>query len=560
MSNKWKFVQHPIRQPLTAQEVNYWKLNLSRLLKVGAEFEFNLPEKTTGSCKGRSFTCPCVNYGSEEVDCWTKCYNEKKCASTPNMSKCANKIDACKEGDCETCENFAFKCIGITCSSMIPACFSCKDFKLDCTSCSFRFDPSKNPDAIREACKHEFNPSGSYGVVAKSGVHNIVTDGSLLGKKGMEIITTGRRVDFWEFYKMSKSIIDKSVSRGAYINERCSIHMHALASYYGKVPGMGGSSNKISELEKSVPEIVVANLHQLIRKYQNAITWMTTGLDDPKKLTRWEKFRVSVLGISAISNNMREVKEMVMSEAGGNKYGWINYKMCEHDENGDLKRLHVEVRVMDGLLSPSAVSAMACLYYSLFIKAVELSRYGVVEVGDAKWLDQALTIKKALMNNNSDWDTGNKEGRFSDTTNLPKYTNILVSESFELISQLKHILSTVGPAYEILEKLAESPCSIRRCEGRSWEEIEEELAVKLTEEGVFEYQIKKIIDTREVSGVANIQAWMDKTAQILKESEELELDEESVEELSNRVLMHFEEKQSNGEMIWADKIGSVISI
>jgi len=549
-----------MRTQLTAQEVNYWKLNLSRILKIGVEFEFNLPDKTTGSCKGRSFTCPCMKYGKEEETCWTVCLDKNTCETTPSTDRCANySSKKCTEEECIDCKDYKFKCIGLVCSNHKAACLICKDFTLDCTTCNFRFDPNKNPDAIRKSCTRDFNPSGSYGVVSPSGVHNVTTDGSLLGKKGMEVITTGRRVDYWEFYRMSKDIIDTSVSRGAYINERCSIHMHGLASYYGKIPG-SNNNGKVVELERSVPEIVLANLHQLIRRYQNAITWMTSGLDDPNHLTRWEKFRVSVMDVSAVPDNMRQVREEIIKVSGGNKYGWANYKFCEFDSNGAVKRLHVEVRVMDGLLSPSAVAACSCMYYALFIKAVELSRYGVMSVGDEDWKIQANTVKNALMNNNSSWEEGNKNGRFSNTSNLHKYTNILVAESFELISQLKHILAKVGPAYDILEKLAEIPCSIRRCDGTEWSEIEKQLEVQLSEEGKFEYEINKLIDTRGIAKVTSLNEWATKVAEVLQINEDLELTNESVEEITDKVTSHVEEKQNNGEMIWAEKIGSMITI
>jgi len=549
-----------MRKQLTVQQVNYWKLNLSRILKIGVEFEFNLPDKTTGSCKGRSFTCPCMNYGKEEHTCWKVCLNEEACSKNPSIDRCANfNNKKCTESQCADCEDYKFQCIGPVCSNHMAACLTCKDFTLDCSSCIYRFDPNKNPDAIRQSCTKDFNPSGSYGVISPSGVHNVTTDGSLLGKKGMEVITTGRRVDYWEFYRMSKDIIDTSIGRGAYINERCSIHMHGLASYYGKLSG-GTASGKVAELERSVPEIVLANLHQLIRRYQNAITWMTSGLDDPNHLTRWEKFRVSVMGISAIPRNMRQVRDEVINASGGNKYGWANYKFCEFDGIGAVKRLHVEVRVMDGLLSPSAVAACSCMYYALFIKAVELSRYGVMYVGNDDWKVQAEIVKSALMNNTSNWEDGNKYGRFSDTSKLHKYTDILVAESFELISQLKHILAKVGPAYDILEKLAESPCSIRRCEGTEWVDIEKQLEMQLTEEGKFEYEISKLIDTRGVGRVKSIQEWMVKIAETLQVNKDLELENESIEEITNKIAFHIEDKQSNGEMIWADKIGSMIAI
>jgi hypothetical protein len=72
--------------------------------------------------------------------------------------------------------------------------------------------------------------------------------------------------------------------------------------------------------------------------------------------------------------------------------------------------------------------------------------------------------------------------------------------------------------------------------------------------------VKYIIDTRAVVGAKDIRIWMNRVAEILKTKEEVGLENESVEEIADRVLIHFEEKQTNGEMLWADKIGSVISI
>lgn len=549
-----------MRTKLTAQQVAYWKRNLSRVLKIGAEFEFNLPDQATGTCKGISFTCPCMYYGNEDRDCWSKCINEVVCKDIQDMSRCMNKGISCTETKCASCKNYKFQCIGIACSNRIAPCVDCDDFQMNCIACAYRFDPTKNPDAIRQACTTQFKPSGSYGVVSPSGVHNITTDGSLLGKKGMEIITTGRRVDYWEFYEMSKSIIDTAVAKGGYINERCSIHMHGLAGYYGKVAGMTPGSGSINELEKSVPEIILANLHQLFRRYQNAITWMTSGLDNPAHLTRWEKFRVSMLDVSAITQTMPKVLEEVVRNSGGNKYGWANYKFCGFDSTGDVNRLHVEIRTMDAILAPSAIAAVACMYYALFIKAVELSRYGIMQFGSAERRKQANTVKNALLNNCVDWQEGNKNGRFSDTSELHKYTSILVAESFELITQLKHILSSVGPAYDVLEKLAEAPCSIRRCEGKDWQTIEKELLVPLSEEDQFEYHIKRLIDTRAIINKESISTWINSVASDMYATAELNQDGNSIEEIIDRITLFIEEKQSDGEMLWAKKIGSMMNV
>ena len=562
MNNDITFTKHPIRDCLNAADVAYWRRSLPRLLKIGLEFEFNLPDKDNGTCKGKSFTCPCVSFGKEELTCWQKCLREKTCSADKNTTKCKNfDSSVCTDEMCAACDKYDFLCSTYSCSNYVSACSTCTDFKMNCNDCQYRFDPNKNPEAIRSACINEFNPSGTYGKIAKSGVHKVVTDGSLLGGKGMEVITTGRRVDYWEFFKMSDKIINNAVARGAYVNERCSIHMHGLASYYGQVKGLDPSSNsKIDELERSVPEIVLANFHQLIRRYQNAMTWMSVGLDDPAHITRWEKFRMSVLDVPAVTEHMRKVKDAIVQKSGGTKYGLANYKFCGFDSSGQVNRLHVELRVMDGLLSPSAVAAFSCLYYALFIKAVELSRYGVMDAGNEAWLKQSTIIKNAIMNGASSWDEARDTGRFSDTSELHKYTDILVAESYEMISMLKHILSSIGPAYEVLEKLAEAPCGIRRCEGKSWEDIEKDLAVELTEEGATEYEIQKIIATRAVIKSASLEEWTKCVAKLLKEKNELEISKESEEEIADRVAIHIEDSYANGNMLWADKIGSVIAV
>ena len=69
---KWSFYELPARQRLTSEQVLYWKNALGKILKIGMEFEFNLPEKKNGSCKGDSNTCPCVNL-SMTNKCWQQC-------------------------------------------------------------------------------------------------------------------------------------------------------------------------------------------------------------------------------------------------------------------------------------------------------------------------------------------------------------------------------------------------------------------------------------------------------------------------------------------------------
>jgi hypothetical protein len=539
--------------------MRYTRSLLNKNLKVGIEFEFNLPEQV-GSCKGDSNACPCVKM-EEEKDCWQKCLREESCIGKPSIESCGNRTDTCKENDCASCEHFKtnINCAGIFCPNFVPICLCCDEFEVDCKTCPDRYDPERNPDEIRAKITKEMKPSGSYGTVAETGVHSITTDGSLKGKKGVEIITVGRRVDYWEFFNMAKNIIDSAISKGAYINERTSVHMHLLASYYGKMfpnERESGVPSQINELEKPLPRIILANFHQLCRRYQNAITWMTTGLDNPDRLTRWEKFRVSVLNVSAILNNMPQVKEQVAQNAGGGKYGWVNYNYTTFNNDGDIKRLHLEMRASDCLLSPSAIAAGACLYHAMMIKAVEISRWGIVEVGDNEWAKQSQKIKDALMNN-CPREFG--DNRFSDTSELHNYYDILIDESLDLIRQLKHILIKIGPAYEVLEKLAVKPCSIRLCDGERWENIEKDLAVVLDEKSRIETAFEECVDLRYVSECEDTEEWITAVSRILKENIDLEIKDE-VNELRDKITKIVETKRNDGEIIWSDSLGAMIII
>lgn len=541
--DKWRFIEHPSKKTIEAEEARYWKNILPKLLKIGLEFEYNLPDKN-GTCKGDNNACPCVHMKTS--DCWRECIREEEC-------KAAKGED--------------FTCFGLFCTGFVSRCVSCPEFTVDCKSCEHRYDPEKNPDAIRERMGKELMPSNSYGTVTKYGVHQIAQDGSLLGKKGIEIITTGRRVDFWEFYRMSKEIIDKAAANNAYLNERCSIHAHLLTSYYGKIAnnsndGGPGVPAHINEMERDMPEIVLANFHQLCRRYQNAMTWMSMGLDRMQHLTRWEKFRVSILEISAIKNSMSGVQELVAEHSsttnggGPNKYGWANYNNCAFSKNGDVNRFHVEMRVMDGLMSPSAVTAMSCLFYSLLIKAVEISRYGVLEVGNEGWLKKARTVKETILNNTAPYDKGDRLGH---TNGLKEHFDYLIGESLDLISQVKHILMKLGPAYDVLEKLAERPCALRRCDGHSWEEIENDLAVSMTKEDMIAAKLAEIIDKRYVDQCQNEEEWALQAAEIIREDKEIAVDPDDAT-LEERIRTYIEKKRCDGQMVWLDRIGTMATV
>lgn len=540
---RWQFYTHPSKPAITPEEVRYWKSTFEKVLKVGMEFEFNLQE-SKGQCKGDNVSCPCTHI---EKSCWLECSNIQACKSIQNVDTCENANSKCSQIKCAACENYKFKCIGATCIDFNSVCFLCNKFEKDCNSCPEKWLPDQDPKHVRDKLSNELKPSRSYGKVSETGVVAITTDGSLLGKSvdnrekgGVEIITVGRRVDYWEFFKMSKRILDKVVNYGGYINERTSTHMHVLTAY------IDGNSN---ELEKPVPEVIVANFHQLVRRYQNALTWLTIALDDTHHLTRWEKFRVSILGVSPVSRSMKAVAAEIHRLAG-NKYGFVNYDNMRFNNEGHAERFHVEFRESDSTLCPSFYAALACLHYAFVVKAIEISRYGLLKVGDEEWLDEAQRMKEIILNGTGDYNGP----RLGDTRYVLDHKDYFIQESRDMLGQMKNILIRIGPAYDVLSKIADEPVALRRVRGQSWEEIEKDIAIDISETGKLDLRIKEIIDLKLIDECHSLNEWIEAAHNLLAESgEEPEVGKEHIEKYINI-------KMKDGEAIWSDAIGCVLAI
>jgi len=535
---RWQFYSHPSKPPLEPVDVRYWKQAMKKLLKVGIEFEFNLPDQK-GSCKGDNIQCPCVHL---EEGCWMECSISKECKKSPCYDTCSAKNKECEPDKCAKCKSYKFACIGVSCVDFVSACFACNKFAKSCEECPKKYDPERDPKNIRQIMSNDFKPSQHYGKVSPTGVVTITTDGSLLGDKGAEIITVGRRVDYWEFYKMSKRIIDRSIELGAYLNERTGSHMHVLTSYY--------ENEGANEMERPLPAIVLANFHQLCRRYQNALTWITTALGDPNHMTRWEKFRVSVLDTSPVINDMSKVISLVHHNAGGSKYGFVNYDRMRFD-SGRIDRFHVEFRQADSTMCPSWYAALACMHYALAIKAVEISRYGLLKVGDEEWLKKAKEMKKVILNNCGDYGGS----RVADTSKLLDNREYFIKESLDLVSQLKGILLKLGPAYDVLVKLAERPASIRLIDGDDWKDIEKSLEVKMNESDSIEMKLNEMIDLNIIEDCKDVDEWVKEVHRCLAKDEEVDQDIDA-----DQIRSFIEDKMREGEMIWSTTVGCMVAI
>lgn len=548
-AGQWRFEKRRAsRPPLNEKEVIYWKEQLARLLKVGIELEYNLPEND-GDCARTNYLCKCVATFKPENP-------------QPNTDTCYEQCGNWKDGNCEIAKKHG--CAGIYCSAFAQPCFTCDKYDRGCEKCPQLYDPRKDPDNARKFITEALAPTGFVGEVGKSGVYQVVGDGSLLGgknnKKGVEVVTTGRRPEFNSLHEMLRKIINECRKYGAYTDKRCSIHIHLLASYLN--PGFSESDrgsqylrSEITELEKPVPEIILANFHQLVRRYQTALIWMGTALSDPKHITRWEKFRKSLLGLSAMRRSMKDVANQAGKIGYRPKYTLVNYQPSVFDDKGDCRRLHVEIRHMDGNMSPAAIAATAVLTYGLMLKAVEISAHGLLQSGDKEYMELQREQMEVLCNGDGDWGAS----RLSDNRNLDPFIDGLIEQSKQLVRLVKNTLVEQTPADDILRSLAVKPCSLRLIEGANWKEIEKQLypegAEKNSQELGFARYVQTLLDTAAIAECDSGGEWMDAVAQELADSEEKGDDIKEVANCRAWVEEHITSELLSNKIFWSQKIG-----
>ncbi len=552
-----KFQQKSSRPPLTHEQCAYWLEYLPKVLKIGTEFEINLPEPTaalkvvdTAQCHHATKPCvkDCANVETCLVDRHpTFCNTRESGDFLGTKFACPAKNDD-DVSACKACSSWLLNCRKQECAAYTPFCTVCPSFSRPGQTIE-NADIRQDAESVRREMKELLMPSGFVGKVGKSGALDVIKDGSLVGG-GIEVPTVGRRVHWQSFYQMSKGILDPIVNRGGFVNERCGQHFHVLTGYFKK----NGPQN-INELEEPLPEIVLANLHQLHRRYELAMFWMMSGGNQIEHLTRWARFRQSIYQYSALRHKMgriqKELAANIVCMGGTNqngKYASVAYHFCQFNEVGDVDTLHFENRIADGCLSPAVITSWAMLCYALVLKAVRLSQYGVMEVGDAEYGRQVKEVSPHLIDGATrSWDGS----RFADTSGIGPSIPFLKESSRELVQLLKPELHSLGPAFHILMDLADKPCSLRLAEGDSWDKIEDDLYGPYDKnsspyEVASEEEVRELIDLAGIVECDHVEGWIEEVSANLGQEPQI------VEEAVRSLL-------TSGKYRWSEAIGSLIT-
>lgn len=333
-------------------------------------------------------------------------------------------------------------------------------------------------------------PSGSYERLGAWGVLDVAKEHC-----GVEIRIIGRQPHYRVLRRQLKGIFDVLIAQGARARSTCGLHFHLLT------PG----------LAEPVPEIILANLWNLVRRYAPELRFITSCGEARQALCRRANFtaHTEMVRLSPATLRMAAIQQSLRhSETVPEHQNFFNLEHVLFTPEGDISDLHLEFRFADADLSPTAVAAKTFLFLALLLKAVDLSQYGVIHVGKiVPW--RRKTFLLGILNNN------NGALATSDTSAL---SDEMVAELTSGAQELLDLLSPVferfedNAALDILTYLAQQPVSLLRCAGYDWAGIETLLARRssLDDSGLDETDrnLMRSIEVGEWAQMASQEAWL----------------------------------------------------
>lgn len=314
----------------------------------------------------------------------------------------------------------------------------------------------RRPDFER-AVQHALEPSNSLDWLGKTGVLDVHAEHC-----GIELRVIGRQPDFKALQRQYQPIMATLLALGGRPRATCGLHFHLLT------PG----------LAEPVPEIILANFWNLVRRYAPELKFLTSGGDRPDGLCRRRNpnSHLEMVHHSPVMMSMADIQCILRtSQLVPEHQNFLNLEHIGFVETGDVLPFHVEVRFPDADLSPTSVTAKTFLFFALLLKAVDLSQYGVIHVGKIDPWRRKVELLNLLSNNDGTLAASDTSGI---TPEVIDELRLGLEELLDLLTpSFSHFL--YNPALEVLRAIAYKPISLLRCEGLTWEAIEAHFQQKM---------------------------------------------------------------------------------
>ncbi|MDY7040968.1 MAG: hypothetical protein SVX38_08905 [Chloroflexota bacterium] len=331
-------------------------------------------------------------------------------------------------------------------------------------------------------------PSRDLSNLGRYGVLDVISEHC-----GIEVQIIGRQPYYSALIEQYRRIF-ALLPEGIRARSTCGLHYHVLT--------IG--------LSEPVPEIILANVWNLTRRYAPYLRFLTSSGDSTTALCRRRNYtsHMEMVRYTPGVYSMREIQQLLHeSRRVPEHQNFLNLEHVRFNEQGAVVDFHLEFRFPDADLSPTSIVAKTFLFLAMIFKAVEMSQYGVIHVGRIREWRRKVALLDMLSNNDGPLAT-------SDTSKVtPEVIEELQAGCRELVELLKPIFARFeyNPSFEVLGLLAETPLSLLRASGRSWPQIEEMLAERATtvsgELDKTDRALMRCIELAELTGYSAPGAW-----------------------------------------------------
>jgi len=356
------------------------------------------------------------------------------------------------------------------------------------TEVEFALPKGVTKDELMPRLIEVLQPTQDLNRLGRCGVLNVVSEHC-----GVEIQVIGRQPYYTALLRQYRELF-ALLPPGIRTRPTCGLHYHVLT--------VG--------LAEPVPEIILANVWNLTRRYAPNLRFLTSAGDQMTALCRRRNYTSHLElvrhtpGVMSMAHIQQALRESRMVPEHNN---FLNLEPVVFNEDGSIRVLHYENRFPDADLSPTSIVAKTFLFLAMLLKAVEMSQYGVIHVGKIDEWRRKCQLLDWLSNNDGNLAT-------SDTSRItPEIIEELRVGCRELLELLKPVFDRWehNPSFEVLSLLAETPLSLLRASGRSWGEIEALLAERAaTPAGALDatdQRLMRYIELAELTGRAALETW-----------------------------------------------------
>lgn len=365
------------------------------------------------------------------------------------------------------------------------------------TELEFALPKGVRKDDFFPALVEALKPSKDLTDLGHYGVFDVVSEHC-----GIEIQVIGRQPYYPALLEQYRSILTPLLEQGVRARPTCGLHYHMLA--------IG--------LSEPVPEIILANVWNLTRRYAPYLRFLTSGGAQYESLCRRRNYTSHLEMVKHTPGyySMREIQQKLRDSTPVPEHqNFLNLEHVIFNDAGEIRDFHLEFRFPDADLSPTSVVAKGFLFLAMLLKAVEMSQYGIIHVGRLREWRRKRELLDLLSNNKGKLATSDTSGI---TTEMIEELRVGCRELLELLKPIFGRFARVTfegtedhPAFEVLTLLAETPISLLRCSGRTWLEIEAMMVERATvDPGDWDQSDRRLIraiELAELTGYAESESW-----------------------------------------------------